>query len=58
MKKQKIDHTIIDINDLSIDSTAQMDATLWAAPGQRAKGILVENVDGLIAALKDKGLVD
>ena len=35
----------------------QIAATNWEPPAQRAKGVLVDSVDGLVAALKEKGLV-
>jgi len=56
MKAKKKPLETINISDLSSDSTPQINATGWAAPESRAKGVLVNSVDELIDALKEKGL--
>lgn len=56
MKAKKKTLETIEINELSSDISAQVNAGNWAAPEARSKGIMVNNVDELIAALKDKGL--
>jgi electron transfer flavoprotein beta subunit len=56
MKAKKKPLEPIDINDLNSDTTPQISATNWAPPPQRSKGIMVDSVDALISALKDKGL--
>jgi electron transfer flavoprotein beta subunit len=56
MKAKKKPLETINISDLSSDTAAQMSATNWAPPEARAKGVLVNSVDELVAALKDKGL--
>jgi electron transfer flavoprotein beta subunit len=53
-KKKQLDK--VSISDFTSDTASQISATNWAAPAQRSKGIMVDNVDGLIAALKEKGL--
>lgn len=57
MKAKKKPLETLPISDLTDATQPQINATNWAAPAKRAKGIIVENVDGLVAALKDKGLV-
>jgi electron transfer flavoprotein beta subunit len=56
MKAKKKPLETIEISELSTDTAIQINASNWSAPGQRAKGVLVNNVDELISALKDKGL--
>jgi electron transfer flavoprotein beta subunit len=56
MKAKKKPLETINISDLSSDSSVQINATGWTAPAARAKGVLVNSVDELIVALKDKGL--
>jgi electron transfer flavoprotein beta subunit len=56
MKAKKKPLETIEINELSSDNTPQMNASNWSSPEGRTKGILVSNVDELVAALKDKGL--
>jgi len=57
MKAKKKPLETIAIGDLASDTTPQISATNWAPPAKREKGILVDNVDALVAALKDKGLI-
>ena len=54
-KKKPLDQ--IPVADLQIESAAAIVATSFEPPQARQKGILVEDVPGLIAALKDKGLL-
>jgi electron transfer flavoprotein beta subunit len=56
MKAKKKPLETIDISELNSDISAQVEAVNWAAPEARAKGVMVNNVDELVAALKDKGL--
>jgi electron transfer flavoprotein beta subunit len=56
MKAKKKPMESIDISELSSDISSPISATGWDSPPQRSKGILVDNVDALVAALKDKGL--
>jgi len=57
MKAKKKPLETIAIGDLSDDTAPQINATRWAPPAKRSKGVLVQDVDALVAALKDKGLV-
>jgi len=57
MKAKKKPLETIAIGDLASDTTPQISAINWAPPAKREKGVLVDNVDALIAALKDKGLI-
>jgi electron transfer flavoprotein beta subunit len=54
-KKKPLDQ--IPIADLNITASPQLTATSYDAPEQRQKGVMVDDVAGLIAALKDKGLL-
>ncbi len=56
MKAKKKPLETINISELSSDFSAQVNASNWGAPAARAKGVMVNNVDELVAALKDKGL--
>ncbi|MGI9292144.1 MAG: electron transfer flavoprotein subunit beta/FixA family protein [Gammaproteobacteria bacterium] len=56
MKAKKKPLETINISELSSEISPQVNATGWGAPEARAKGVLVNSVDELIAALKDKGL--
>jgi len=57
MKAKKKPLENIAIGDLASDTAVQISATNWAAPAKREKGVMVDSVDALITALKDKGLV-
>jgi electron transfer flavoprotein beta subunit len=57
MKAKKKPLETIAIGDLASDTTPQISATNWTPPAKREKGVLVDNVDALVAALKDKGLI-
>jgi electron transfer flavoprotein beta subunit len=57
MKAKKKPMETIPIGELSGDTAVQINTAGWAAPAKREKGVMVENVDALVAALKDKGLV-
>ena len=54
-KKKPLDE--IALADLAIESAPGFTFTNYAPPAQREKGIMVDDVAGLVAALKDKGLV-
>lgn len=54
-KKKPLDH--VDIADLGIDAAPAMKEVAVEPPEQRQKGVIVEDVAGLVAALRDKGLV-
>jgi len=54
-KKKPLDQ--IPVADLGIESAASMTEVTFEPPEQRQKGIIVEDVAGLVAALKEKGLM-
>lgn len=54
-KKKPLDHITVD--DLGVEPAVSMTDTNFEPPEQRQKGIIVEDVAGLVAMLKDKGLV-
>jgi len=54
-KKKPLDQ--IPLADLDIDSAPAVKETSFEPPLGRQRGIMVEDVAGLVAALKDKGLV-
>lgn len=54
-KKKPLDQ--IPIADLGITASPQLTATSYEPPEERQRGVMVDDVAGLIAALKDKGLL-
>ena len=54
--KQKPLDTIA-LQDLGTDAAPALTHVSYEAPAERQKGIMVEDVSGLVSALKDKGLV-
>ncbi len=54
-KKKPLDE--IPIADLGVEASPEIEEILSEAPEQRQKGVMVDDVAGLIAALKDKGLL-
>lgn len=54
-KKKPLDQ--IPLADLGVDSAPAIKETLFEPPEGRQRGIMVEDVAGLVTALKDKGLV-
>jgi len=54
-KKKPLDQ--IPLADLKLEASARINETSFAPPEERHKGIMVDNVAGLVAALKDKGLL-
>ncbi len=57
MKAKKKPLDTIAISDLGIEAGPQLVETTFEPPAGREKGIMVEDVAGLVAAIKDKGLV-
>jgi electron transfer flavoprotein beta subunit len=57
MKAKKKPLEQISLDDLGIETSAQIRDTAFAPPQERQKGIMVEDVAGLVAALQDKGLL-
>lgn len=54
-KKKTLDQ--VAFADLGIESAPEIKATAYEPPAERERGVMVNDVAGLIAALKDKGLV-
>ena len=54
-KKKPLDE--IAASDLDVTADDSIKTVAWEPPPQRQKGIMVEDVAGLVAALKDKGLI-
>ncbi len=54
-KKKPLDE--VPLADLGIDPSPPLKETLFEPPAERARGVMVDDVQGLLAALKDKGLV-
>ena len=57
MKAKKKPLDTLALADLGIDAAPAIAETAFAPPAQREKGIMVDDVAGLVAALKDKGLI-
>ncbi len=57
MKAKKKPLDVIPMTDLNIAPSPQLTATLYEPPSERQKGVMVDDVAGLITALKDKGLL-
>jgi len=58
MKAKKKPLEAIPLSELQSDTAPQVTATNWGEPEGRSKGIMVDDVDALITALKDKGLLN
>ena len=54
-KKKPLDE--VALADLGIESAPALKEVAFEPPAERQKGIMVDDVAGLVAALKDKGLV-
>jgi electron transfer flavoprotein beta subunit len=54
-KKKPLDQ--IPMSELGIAASPQLTATAYEPPSERKKGVMVDDVAGLITALKDKGLL-
>jgi len=57
MKAKKKPLDLIPMADLAIAASPKLTATSYEPPSERQKGVMVDDVAGLIAALKDKGLL-
>lgn len=57
MKAKKKPLDLIAIDDLKVEQAAAIRNVAFAPPEERQKGEMVEDVAGLVAALKDKGLI-
>ncbi|MGI9260859.1 MAG: electron transfer flavoprotein subunit beta/FixA family protein [Woeseiaceae bacterium] len=54
-KKKPLDE--LALSDLDVEPASGMTATNFEPPAEREKGVMVDDVPGLVAALKDKGLL-
>ena len=57
MKAKKKPLETIALADLGIDAGPELKELLFEPPAARERGVMVDDVAGLVAALKDKGLV-
>jgi len=57
MKAKKKPLDTIAIGDLGIEAGPRLEETAFEPPAGRQKGIMVDDIAGLVAAIKDKGLV-
>ena len=57
MKAKKKPLDLIALADLEVEHATAIDQVKFEAPEERAKGEMVDDVAGLVAALKDKGLI-
>jgi len=56
MKAKKKPLDTVAIGDLGVESGPRIEETAFEPPAARQKGIMVDDVAGLVSALKDKGL--
>jgi electron transfer flavoprotein beta subunit len=54
-KKKQLDE--IPLGDLGLATAPAIKEVLFEAPAEREKGVIVNDVAGLVAALKEKGLL-
>ncbi len=57
MKAKKKPLDTMALADMGVETGNFVSTTSFAPPAQRERGVMVDDVDGLLAALKDKGLV-
>jgi electron transfer flavoprotein beta subunit len=57
MKAKKKPLESIALGELGIDPGPEIKELSFAPPAEREGGVMVDDVAGLVAALKDKGLV-
>lgn len=57
MKAKRKPLESISLGELGVENEQHLAASHYAPPAQRQKGIMVDDVNGLVQALKDKGLV-
>ena len=57
MKAKKKPLDTVPFADLAVEPGPQIKQVLFEPPSEREKGIMVDDVQGLVTALKDKGLV-
>jgi len=54
-KKKPLDE--VAFSDLGVESAPEIKHTVFEPPAERERGVMVEDVPGLVAALKERGLV-
>ncbi len=57
MKAKKKPLETVSLADLGVDATPQFKVSQYAPPPPRQKGIMVKDVSELVAALKQKGVI-
>lgn len=57
MKAKQKPLDTIELSAMDIDATSNLRVAGYAPPEQRQKGVVVDGVDGLVQALREKGLV-
>jgi electron transfer flavoprotein beta subunit len=57
MKAKKKPLDLVPLAELGVENSPEVKVTAFAPPEGRQRGIMVEDVAGLVTALKDKGLV-
>ncbi len=57
MKAKKKPLDTVPLGDLGIEDAPGIKAIAFEPPAERQKGIMVDDIAGLVAALKDKGLL-
>ena len=57
MKAKKKPLDTIPVGDLDVEAAPAIKTVAYEPPAERQKGIMVDDVAGLVAALKDKGLI-
>jgi electron transfer flavoprotein beta subunit len=57
MKAKKKPLDTIPMAELGIEAAPAIKAVTFEPPAERQKGIMVDDVAGLVAAMKDKGLL-
>jgi len=57
MKAKKKPLDTVALADTGVDTTGAFIEKSFAPPEQRSKGVMVEDVAGLVGALREKGLV-
>jgi electron transfer flavoprotein beta subunit len=57
MKAKKKTLDVVELSELGIEITASFETLRHEPPAERQKGIMVEDVSGLVAALREKGLL-
>ena len=57
MKAKKKPLETLPIADLGVDTAAQFKTVKYESPAGRSKGVMVKDVNGLVAALRQKGLI-